>query len=192
MGHHFDLSRRCGRGGMADAPDLGSGAARRKSSSLFVRTIYAVVAQLVERNLAKVEVASPSLVYRSTSILYGCAGVAQWQSSSLPSWSRGFDSHHPLHSPSAQLRERLAPEAGRINTRAYKAPDHSFTDGSGALRFWGQPLGAASSPSVQLYSLDLLSHPSSRQKGSPRDAIPRGLRWWKHAMRCRCAASSRL
>ena len=29
----------CGRGGMADAPDLGSGALRRKSSSLFVRTI---------------------------------------------------------------------------------------------------------------------------------------------------------
>ena len=28
-------------------------------------TIYAVVAQLVERHLAKVEVASPSLVYRS-------------------------------------------------------------------------------------------------------------------------------
>ena len=27
-----------GRGGMADAPDLGSGAERRKSSSLFVRT----------------------------------------------------------------------------------------------------------------------------------------------------------
>ena len=24
------------------------------------------------------------------------AGVAQWQSSSLPSWLRGFDSHHPL------------------------------------------------------------------------------------------------
>ena len=30
-------------------------------------TMYAVVAQLVERNLAKVEVASPSLVYRSKS-----------------------------------------------------------------------------------------------------------------------------
>ena len=27
-----------------------------------------------------------------------CAGVAQWQSVSLPSWLRGFDSHHPLHS----------------------------------------------------------------------------------------------
>ena len=26
-----------------------------------------------------------------------CAGVAQWQSSSLPSWLRGFDSLHPLH-----------------------------------------------------------------------------------------------
>jgi hypothetical protein len=25
------------------------------------------------------------------------AGVAQWQSSSLPSWSCGFDSRHPLH-----------------------------------------------------------------------------------------------
>ena len=25
------------------------------------------------------------------------AGVAQWQSSSFPSWSRGFDSHHLLH-----------------------------------------------------------------------------------------------
>src|SRR5215472_10994891 len=24
------------------------------------------------------------------------AGVAQWQSSSLPSWLCGFDSHHPL------------------------------------------------------------------------------------------------
>ena len=24
------------------------------------------------------------------------AGVTQWQSSSLPSWLRGFDSHHPL------------------------------------------------------------------------------------------------
>ena len=55
----------CGRGGMADASDLGSGAVRCKSSSLFVRTIYAVVAQLVERHLATVEVASPSLVYRS-------------------------------------------------------------------------------------------------------------------------------
>ena len=79
MGHHPpDLGTTRGRGGMADAPDLGSGAFGRMSSSLFVRTIPgpgvlskrrankpAVVAQLVERNLAKVEVASPSLVYRS-------------------------------------------------------------------------------------------------------------------------------
>ena len=60
---------------LADALDLGSSAARRMSSNLFARTIkcpamavcmiYAVVAQLVERHLAKVEVASPSLVYRS-------------------------------------------------------------------------------------------------------------------------------
>ena len=54
---------------LADAPDLGSGVERRMSSSLFARTIHAVVAQLVERHLAKVEVASPSLVYRSISAL---------------------------------------------------------------------------------------------------------------------------
>ena len=49
---------------LADAPDLGSGVERRMGSSPFARTKYAVVAQLVERHLAKVEVASPSLVYR--------------------------------------------------------------------------------------------------------------------------------
>ena len=93
MGHHPpDLGTARGRGGMADAPDLGSGAFGRMSSSLFVRTtprpagpqapatLPAVVAQLVERNLAKVEVASPSLVYRSTFRVpgHGRAGVAQW------------------------------------------------------------------------------------------------------------------
>ena len=71
MGHFPLLSPglSCGRGGMADAPDLGSGAERRKSSSLFVRTVsrflHAVVAQLVECHLAKVDVAGPSPVYRS-------------------------------------------------------------------------------------------------------------------------------
>ena len=58
---------------LADAPDLGSGVpdvrVRVSSSALFTVSStgcgYAVVAQLVERHLAKVEVASPSLVYRS-------------------------------------------------------------------------------------------------------------------------------
>ena len=68
MGHLFCPLAPAGHAGvaeLADAPDLGSGARRCKSSSLFARTIFAVVAQLVERHLAKVEVASPSLVYRS-------------------------------------------------------------------------------------------------------------------------------
>ena len=36
----------------------------------------------------------------------GRAGVAQWQSSSFPSWPRGFDSHHPLHTNSSISSDR--------------------------------------------------------------------------------------
>ena len=73
MGHsHLSPAYMCGRGGMADAPDLGSGAFGCVSSSLVARTYvlseareYAVVAQLVECHLAKVDVAGPNPVYRS-------------------------------------------------------------------------------------------------------------------------------
>ena len=89
MGHFplFSPGLFCGRGGMADAPDLGSGAERRKSSSLFVRTVfpYAVVAQLVECHLAKVDVAGPSPVYRSTR---GCSSMVELQPSKLVTWVR--------------------------------------------------------------------------------------------------------
>ncbi len=63
---------------MADAPDLGSGAEGRMSSSLIVRTrqqrnrVFAGVAHLVERRLAKAEVAGSSPVSRS--ILYPDTG----------------------------------------------------------------------------------------------------------------------
>ena len=55
----------------------------RVTGSTPVRGTIAVVAQLVERNLAKVEVASPSLVYRSTLQQRPCAvyiygAVAKW------------------------------------------------------------------------------------------------------------------
>ena len=70
MRFHADVRNgRAGVAKLADAPDLGSGAERRMGSSPFARTMYAVVAQLVERHLAKVEVASPSLVYRSISTI---------------------------------------------------------------------------------------------------------------------------
>ena len=95
MGHFsFPLSPgpARGRGGMADAPDLGSGVERRKSSSLFVRTVsrfpgslYAVVAQLVECHLAKVDVAGPSPVYRS---ICGCSSMVELQPSKLVTWVR--------------------------------------------------------------------------------------------------------
>ena len=59
---------------LADAPDLGSGAAGCMSSSLFARTriflegrrtAIAGIAHLVERSLAKAEVAGSSPVSRS-------------------------------------------------------------------------------------------------------------------------------
>ena len=56
---------RAGVAELADALDLGSSAFGCKGSTPFTCTIYAVIAQLVERHLAKVEVASSSLVYRS-------------------------------------------------------------------------------------------------------------------------------
>ena len=76
---------------LADAPDLGSGVERRMGSSPFARTNdhRAVVAQLVERHLAKVEVASPSLVYRSTPLkVCGCNSMVEFQPSKLATWVR--------------------------------------------------------------------------------------------------------
>ena len=54
MGSAFIPEQCAGVAELADAPDLGSGAKRRMGSSPFARTIsgYAVVAQLVERQLA--------------------------------------------------------------------------------------------------------------------------------------------
>ena len=86
----------CGRGGMADAPDLGSGAFGRKSSSLFVRTVSFVLhpgvcgetcgsSSVVECHLAKVDVAGPNPVYRSTC---GCSSMAELQPSKLVTWVR--------------------------------------------------------------------------------------------------------
>ena len=37
------------------------------------------------------------------SVVVTHAGVVQWQNPSLPSWSCGFDSHHPLHNARMQL-----------------------------------------------------------------------------------------
>jgi hypothetical protein len=46
---------------------------------------------------------------RTTGNLERCAGVAQWQSPSLPSWSCGFDSRRPLQGQCAFSAEPSAP-----------------------------------------------------------------------------------
>jgi hypothetical protein len=72
-------------------------------------SFFAGIAQLVERNLAKVEVASSSLVSRSTflreylTFSHFClkhaqhGGVAEWSCSGLQSRVRRFDSDPRLH-----------------------------------------------------------------------------------------------
>lgn len=60
------------------------------------------VAQLVERNLAKVEVASSRLVSRSIENL-SPGGVAEWSCSGLQSRLRRFDSDPRLHQSIAFL-----------------------------------------------------------------------------------------
>ena len=56
----------CGRGGIGRRARFRFWCRKAyEFESLRPHQVYAVVAQLVERHLAKVEVASPSLVYRS-------------------------------------------------------------------------------------------------------------------------------
>ena len=99
MGSAFIPEQCAGVAELADAPDLGSGAKRRMGSSPFARTTFrfAVVAQLVERHLAKVEVASPSLVYRSSLSIEscGCNSMVEFQPSKLATWVR-FPSPAPM------------------------------------------------------------------------------------------------
>ena len=69
MGHQVgSVGATCGRGGMADAPDLGSGVpGAYEFESLRPHHVHAVVAQLVERHLAKVAVDGSSPFARSMS-----------------------------------------------------------------------------------------------------------------------------
>lgn len=68
----------CGRGGMADAPDLGSGAPvaygfKSLRPHHFIRSGTCGSSSVVECHLAKVDVASSNLVYRSTP-----GAIAKW------------------------------------------------------------------------------------------------------------------
>ncbi len=82
-------------------------------------SIFAGIAQLVERNLAKVEVASSSLVSRSNflgkylafpllSLEYAQnGGVAEWSCSGLQSRVRRFDSDPRLHLKASVLSQKF-------------------------------------------------------------------------------------
>jgi hypothetical protein len=75
MAHHL---YHAGVAELADAPDLGSGAARRGGSSPFTRTICGS-SSVVEHHLAKVGVAGSNPVFRSIIALAGVAELADAQ-----------------------------------------------------------------------------------------------------------------
>ena len=88
----------CGRGGMADAPDLGSGAPvaygfKSLRPHHFIRSGTCGSSSVVECHLAKVDVASSNLVYRSTDC--GCSSMVELQPSKLATWVR-FPSPAPV------------------------------------------------------------------------------------------------
>ena len=72
-------------------------------------TLCAGIAQLVERNLAKVEVAGSNPVSRSTPQL---GSVAEWSCSGLQLRVRRFDSGPSLH-PDYRLKQSVAATACR-------------------------------------------------------------------------------
>jgi hypothetical protein len=72
--------------------------------------LYAGIAQLVERNLAKVEVAGSNPVSRSTTQL---GSVAEWSCSGLQLRVRRFDSGPSLQYP---LTQNLATVGNRDST----------------------------------------------------------------------------
>ena len=116
---------------LADAPDLGSGAVRRGSSSLFARTTHTSGSDsVVECDLAKVEVAGSNPVFRSINrkfredeyfpgTLCGCSSTVEPQPSKLVAWVR-FPSPAP-YTPKPE-REILLDKAWAISSVG-RAPD---------------------------------------------------------------------
>ena len=87
-------------------------------------------------------------VARPHQVSVGChpsAGVAQWQSPSLPSWSCGFDSRHPLH----------------MDPPVFGGSDQSRTQRASTLDDRWSPLPTPVAP-VSFHVEPTILHPESR------------------------------
>ena len=104
----------------------------------FLRIIHllsAGVAQLVERNLAKVEVASSRLVSRSTEHNLKGGAIAKWLCTGLQIRSRRFDSASRLHAGVAQLVERNLAKVEVASSRLVsRSTEHNLK--GGAIAKW--------------------------------------------------------
>jgi hypothetical protein len=67
------------------------------------------------------------------------AGVAQWQSPSLPSWLCGFDPRHPLQN----LEPRTTPARGQRRVRSWSvtSPDQITIESEATGTLWRSPIG---------------------------------------------------
>jgi hypothetical protein len=120
------------------------------------------------------------------------AGVAQWQSPSLPSWSCGFDSRHPLHLIFAGQRFGCPVSAGRFLSffeASCPSTDHSTLLRStahqssraaagreSATRSGADPArsGQDSSPRLCTPSVRVPGLPLSLQVGRQHGLVPKG------------------
>ena len=71
--------------------------------------VWRIVGEMAERSMAADCKSAGVRLRRFESFSpHNFAGVVQWQNTSLPSWSREFDSHHPLvHAYVAQSVEHF-------------------------------------------------------------------------------------
>jgi hypothetical protein len=98
-----------------------------------------------------------------------CAGVAQWQSSSLPSWSCGFDSRHPLRALTQASGTLPGPGLRRLSHLDHPRAIRAITAAPGA-RLAG-PSGSGLSARESQFAHPLMDVPKGTRAPTRRSCL---------------------